>query len=111
MVLKTKKFRNKRGGKTFSESWSQGTNDIQIGANKANEQRKKIMSGINQGMIDVTNGFRNQQYKNQISSMSPSLTIGGRRKKLSKRRSRKTKRTRRKRKTRRRKTKKNRRRR
>ena len=42
MVLK--KFRNKKGGRTFSEGWGQGTNDIKACADKANKKRIKSMN-------------------------------------------------------------------
>ena len=96
MVLK--KFRNKKGGRTFSEGWGQGTSDIKSGADKVNKKRIEMMNGINQGMTDFTTGFKNKQRENQIKSMVP--TIGGRRRKRRRSRKRKTKRRSRKRKTR-----------
>ena len=79
MVLK--KFRNKKGGRTFSEGWGQGTNDIKVGADKANEKRKEMMLGFNRGMTDFTNGFKNKQRENQLKSIVPVMgpTVGGRR--------------------------------
>ena len=96
MVLK--KFRNKKGGRTFSEGWGQGTSDIKSGADKVNKKRIEMMNGINQGMTDFTTGFKNKQRENQIKSMVP--TMGGRRRKRRRSRKRKTKRRSRKRKTR-----------
>lgn len=100
MVLK--KFRNKKGGRTFSEGWNSGTNDIKSGANTINEKRKQMMIGIGQGVTDFKNGFKNKQRENQIKAMSPTLSIGGRRRRRKNSRKRKTKRRSRKRKTRRR---------
>ena len=96
MVLK--KFRNKKGGRTFSEGWGQGTSDIKSGADKVNKKRIEMMNGINQGMTDFTTGFKNKQRENQIKSMVP--TMGGKRRKRRRSRKRKTKRRSRKRKTR-----------
>lgn len=79
MVLK--KFRNKKGGRTFSEGWGKGTNDIKSSANNANEKRKEMMQGINRGMTDFTRGFKNKQRDNQLKTMIPVMgpTVGGRR--------------------------------
>ena len=91
MVLK--KFRNKKGGRTFSEGWGQGTNDIKAGADKANKKRIEIVQGINKGAIDFKLGFQNKQRENQIKAMSPTLSIGGRRRRRRRSRTRrKTKR-------------------
>ena len=91
MVLK--KFRNKKGGRTFSEGWGQGTSDIKSGADKVNKKRIEMVQGINQGMTDFTNGFKNKQRENQIKAMSPTLSIGGRRRRRRRSRTRrKTKR-------------------
>ena len=100
MVLK--KFRNKKGGRSFSEGWNQGTNDIKSGADKANEKRKEMMLGINKGLTDFKSGFNNQHHANKLKAMSPTLSIGGRRRR--RRRSRTRRKTKRRRSSRRRKT-------
>ena len=86
-----------KGGRTFSEGWNSGTNDIKSGANTINE-KKTNDDRYWSGSYRFKNGLKTNR-ENQIKAMSPTLSIGGRRRRRKNSRKRKTKRRSRKRKT------------